>query len=109
MLTETSIRQAKPKDRDYKLADSEGLYLFVAKSDRRSWRLKYRFAGKEKRLILGTYPEISLKDVRTRKSAARKLIADGRDPGIEAQKLKTERSAAAANTFEVVARGWYAL
>ena len=58
MLTEMCIRQAKPKDRDYKLGDSEGLYLFVAKSGRRSWRVKYRFAGKEKRLILGSYPAV---------------------------------------------------
>ncbi|WP_374531667.1 Arm DNA-binding domain-containing protein [Novosphingobium sp.] len=53
MLSEATVRQAKPKDRDYKLSDAEGLYLFVTKAGHRSWRLKYRFAGKERRLILG--------------------------------------------------------
>ena len=62
MLSEMAVRQAKAKDKDCKLSDSEGLYLFVAKSGRRSWRLKYRFAGKERRLILGAYPELSLKE-----------------------------------------------
>jgi hypothetical protein len=71
MLSEIAVRQAKAKDKDYKLSDSEGLYLFVAKSGRRSWRLKYRFAGKERRLVLGVYPELSLKEARDRKCDAR--------------------------------------
>lgn len=79
MLSEMAVRQAKAKDKDYKLSDSEGLYLFVAKSGYRSWRLKYRFAGKERRLILGAYPEVSLKEARDRKIEARKQLAEGRD------------------------------
>ena len=55
MLTELGVRNAKAGDKDYKLSDSEGLYLFVSKAGHRSWRLKYRFAGKERRLILGAY------------------------------------------------------
>jgi len=70
MLSEMAVRQAKAKDKDYKLSDSEGLYLFVAKSGRRSWRLKYRFAGKERRPILVAYPELSLKKARDRKCDA---------------------------------------
>ena len=66
MLSELAVRQAKAKDKDYKHSDSEGLYLFVAKSGFRSWRLKYRFAEKERRLILGPYPEDSLKEARDR-------------------------------------------
>jgi integrase len=109
MLSEMAVRQAKAKDKDYKLSDSEGLYLFVAKSGYRSWRLKYRFAGKERRLILGAYPEVSLKEARDRKIEARKQLAEGRDPGLEAKKAAITRAMSAANTFEVVARSWFAL
>ena len=67
MLSEVAVRQAKGKDKDYKLSDAEGLYLFVTKAGHRSWRLKYRFAGKERRLIFGSYPELSLKEARERR------------------------------------------
>ncbi|MCP5396186.1 MAG: integrase arm-type DNA-binding domain-containing protein [Sphingomonadaceae bacterium] len=109
MLTEMAVRQARPKEKDYKLFDSEGLYLFVGKSGLRSWRLKYRFAGRERRLVLGRYPEMGLKEARERKAEARRLLSDGRDPGIEAAKAKVERAAAAANTFELMARTWFEL
>jgi integrase len=109
MLSEVAVRQAKPKDKDYKLSDSEGLYLYVTKTGKRSWRLKYRFAGKERRLVFGAYPEISLKEAREKKVEARKLLAEGRDPGIEAKKEAIGRSRAAANTFEVMARSWFSL
>lgn len=109
MLSEVAVRNAKARDKDYKLADSEGLYLFVTKAGHRSWRLKYRFAGKERRLIFGSYPEVSLKDARERKLKARKLLSEGRDPGIEAKKASIGRSMAAANTYEIVARNWFAL
>ena len=71
--------------------------------------MKYRFAGKERRLILGSYPEVSLKEARVRKLHARKLLAEGRDPGIEAKKIAIGRSLATANTFEVVARNWFSV
>lgn len=109
MLSEIAVRQAKPKERDYKLSDAEGLYLFVAKSGHRSWRLKYRFAGKERRLILGAYPTVSLKEARERKCDARKLLDEGRDPGLEAKKLVVQRAAANSNTFETLARTWFAV
>lgn len=109
MLTDVAVRQAKPRAKDYKLADSEGLYLFVSKAGLRSWRFKYRFAGKERRLILGRYPEIGLKEARDRKADARRLLADGRDPGVEAAKAKVDRAVAASNTFEMLARNWYDL
>lgn len=109
MLSEVAVRQAKPKERDYKLSDAEGLYMFVAKSGHRSWRLKYRFAGKERRLILGAYPAVSLKEARERKCEARKLLEAGRDPGIEAKKQAVQRAAANSNTFESLARTWFAV
>lgn len=109
MLSEMAVRNAKARDKDYKLSDSEGLYLFVTKAGHRSWRLKYRFAGKERRLVFGSYPEVSLKDARERKLEARRLLSEGRDPGIEAKKAAIGRNMAAANTYEVVARNWFAL
>lgn len=109
MLTEMQVKNARSKERDYKLADSEGLYLYVTAKGHRSWRMKYRFAGKERRLVLGAYPDLGLREARDRKADARKLLREGRDPGIEAVKARVERAVASANTFEALARGWYAL
>ena len=109
MLTEMQVKNAKARERDYKLADSEGLYLYVTAKGHRSWRMKYRFVGKERRLVLGAYPDLGLREARDRKADARKLLREGRDPGIEAVKARGERAAASANTFEAMARGWYAL
>jgi integrase len=109
MLTEMQVKNAKAKERDYKLADSEGLYLYVTAKGHRSWRMKYRFAGKERRLVLGAYPDLALREARDRKADARKLLREGRDPGIEAVKARVERAVASANTFEALALGWYAL
>ena len=69
------------------------------------WRLKYRYDGKEKQLSLGVYPDVSLKDARQRRDEARKLLAEGIDPGENWKAAKTDR---AANSFEVIAREWYA-
>ncbi|MEP7350249.1 MAG: integrase arm-type DNA-binding domain-containing protein [Sphingorhabdus sp.] len=109
MLTDLAIRKAKPREKDYKLSDSGGLYLFVAKTGRLSWRLKYRFSGKERRLILGSYPLVALNDARRLREAAKLHLAEGRDPGVEAQKEKIQRAAAAACDFETLGRGWYEL
>jgi hypothetical protein len=109
MLTEMQVKNAKAKARDYKLADSEGLYLIVTAKGHRSWRIKYRFAGKKRRLVLGAYPAMGLREARDGKADARKLLCEGRDPRIEAVKVRTLRAVASANTFEALARGWYAL
>lgn len=104
-LTDTAIRTAKPKEKPYKLTDG-GLYIEVAPGGGKWWRLKYRFGGKEKRLSLGVYPFVSLKDARARAIAAKELLARGLDPSAERKAAKTE--AAAALTFEKVAREFYA-
>lgn len=103
MLTNISIRNAKPTTKQYKLFDEKGLFLLVHPSGGKRWRLKYRFQGKEKLLALGTYPEVSLADARARRDDARKLLAQGQDPGQMAkdQTIKPE-------TFEEVAREWFA-
>ncbi len=107
-LTDTAIRNAKPGEKTIKLFDERGLYLEVSPAGGKWWRLKYRFDGKEKRLSLGVYPDVSLKDARERRDAARKLLADGTDPSENRKAQKSARADRAANSFEVVAREWFA-
>lgn len=106
-LTDTAIKNAKASDKPRRLFDANGLYLEVAPSGGKWWRYKYRFAGKEKRLSLGTYPEVSLKEARDRRDEARKLIADGIDPSAERKAAKLRIAAAPNDSFEAVAREWW--
>lgn len=80
-LTDTAIRNAKPGDKPRKLADERGLFILVTPKGGKWWRLKYRFGDKEKLLALGVYPDVGLKDARARRDEARKLLAEGIDPG----------------------------
>jgi integrase len=107
-LTDSAIRNAKPSEKPRKLADEKGLFLLISPSGGKWWRLKYRFGGKENLLSLGTYPEVGLKDARERRDAARKLLADGIDPSANRKATKAAKGEQAANSFEVVAREWYA-
>jgi hypothetical protein len=75
MLTDKAIRALKPQDKPYKASDGAGLYLLVQSTGARLWRLKYRFAGKEKLAALGVYPEVSLADARSRRDELRRLLA----------------------------------
>lgn len=106
-LTDAQCKQAKPTGKTFRLFDGGGLYLEVSPSGGRWWRLKYRFDKKEKRVSLGIYPETSLKDARGRRDDARKLLADGVDPGVNRKAVKASRADRAANTFEVLTREWY--
>ena len=107
-LSNTAIRNAKPGAKNRKIFDGQGLYLEVAPSGGKWWRLKYRFDGKDKRISLGTYPDVSLKDARERRDEARRQIANQIDPS-ELRKLeKAARVEAIANSFEAVACEWYA-
>lgn len=107
-LTDTTIRNTKPAEKQFKLYDERGLFLIITPSGGKWWRVKYRFAGKEKSLSLGTYPDVSLKDARSRRDEARKLLANEIDPGQNRKAQKAVRQDRAANSFEVVAREWYA-
>lgn len=105
-LTNTAIKNAKPAEKNRKLYDERGLYLEISKNGGKWWRLKYRFSGKEKRLSLGVYPDISLKDARERRDEARKLVANNIDPS---ENRKAQKAAnGGENSFEVVAREWFA-
>lgn len=106
-LTDTAARQAKAKDKQYKLADGKGMFLLVNPKGQKYWRLKYRFAGKEKLLAIGVYPEISLKEARTLRDRAREQLRKGIDPN-EAKKAEKASKNEAENSFETVAQEWFA-
>lgn len=107
-LTDTAIRNAKPGERTIKRFDGGGLYLEISPTGGKWWRLKYRFDGKEKRLSLGVYPDVGLKDARERRNEARKLLSKGIDPSENRKAQRSARAERAANSFEVVAREWFA-
>jgi integrase len=117
-LTDSALRNAKPTDKTQRLFDGEGLYLEVSPSGGKWWRLKYRMPGvdpktgahklTEKRLSLGTYPDVGLKDARERKTEARALLAAGIDPGEARKESKVAARLAQLNTFEAVAGAWLA-
>lgn len=102
-LTDTAIRTAKAGESDRKLADEKGLYLLVTASGSKLWRLKYRVDGKEKKLALGAYPEISLKDARAARDAARKTVQGGSDPAVAKREHRIARRIATATTFGAIA------
>ncbi|MFO1257253.1 MAG: integrase arm-type DNA-binding domain-containing protein [Gammaproteobacteria bacterium] len=103
-LTDVEIRKTKPTDKPQRLHDQRGLYLEVAPSGGKWWRFKFRFRGKEKRLSLGVYPEITLKEARERRDALRKLISNGVDPAEHRKIVKTDSLEQAANSFEIIAK-----
>lgn len=105
-LTDIAIRKAKPAEKPVRLADEKGLYLEIAPGGGKWWRLKYRFGGKEKRLSLGVYPEVGLKEARDRRDAARDLLGKGVDPSQSRRAQKVAQ--ATEDTFESLAREWFA-
>ncbi len=107
-LSDTAIRTFKPRSIDAKLSDGGGLFLLVKPNGSKWWRYSYRFDGKQKTISLGTYPDISLKDARERHADARKLVANGVDPSEARKAAKTTREGSLANSFEVIAREWWA-
>ncbi|EKQ7191745.1 integrase arm-type DNA-binding domain-containing protein [Klebsiella oxytoca] len=105
-LTDIKVRTAKPMDKQYKLTDGNGMHLLIHPNGSRYWRLQYRFGGKQKMLALGVYPEVSLADARARRDEARKLLANGIDPGDKKKNDKVEQEE--ARTFEQLAIEWHA-
>jgi integrase len=106
-LKEMTVRNAKPREKAYKLSDEKGLYLFIKPNGSKAWRLKFRFLGKEKTLSIGLYPDVSLSDARNARDNARKQLADKVDPGLSKQVSKRSAKDAAENSFEILAREWY--
>jgi integrase len=102
-LNDVAIRVAKPGVKPIKLSDERGLFLLIQPSGGKLWRLKYRIGGKEKKLSLGCYPDVPLKEARERTSEARKLIASGIDPSEKKRSDRLEATLKAANSFKAVA------
>lgn len=106
-LTNVVVLNAKPQDKPYKLIDGRGLYVLVNKAGK-YFRWDYRFAGKRKTLALGVYPEISLKEAREKHEDLRRLLARDIDPMEMKKQKKAEVQAEVENSFEFVAREWFA-
>jgi len=106
-LTDIQVRTVKAQDKEYKLFDGGGLFLLVTPSGGKLWRFKYRFADKEKKLTFGAYPAITLADARQRREDARKLLANGVDPGETKKAQKAAQGDQDTNSFEVIAREWH--
>ncbi|MBE2967045.1 integrase arm-type DNA-binding domain-containing protein [Burkholderia cepacia] len=105
-LTDTAIKNAKPAAKPTRLFDGGGLYLEISPAGGKWWRLKYRFGGKEKRISLGVYPDVSLQTARKRRAEARERLAVGTDPGEVKKADKRAAKLAASNSFEVVTHAW---
>ena len=106
-LTDTTVRTAKAKDKQYKLSDSAGLYLLVQPNGKKYWRLKYYFAGKEKLLSIGVYPVISLSEAREKSLLAKKQLANNIDPSEHKKEQKLKNSVNAENSFKSIAIEWH--
>lgn len=104
-LTDPQLRRAKPKEKNYKLSDGEGLYLLVTTTGGRLWRFDYTFAGKRKTLAIGTYPEISLAVARDRRKEHREQVANGVDPSLVKKIQKASNND--DDSFESIAREWH--
>lgn len=102
-LTDVAIRNAKPREKPYKMGDAFGLFLLIQPSGGKLWRLKYRIEGREKKLGLGTYPDVTLSEARRRRDEARELLAAGKDPSLEKQRDKARSRVEGANTFNAIA------
>ena len=106
-LNARQIETAKPQDKEYKLTDGAGLYLLIKPNGAKYWRLKYRVAGKEKKLSIGVYPDISLAEARLKREEARKIIASGGDPSEQKQVERQAKKINIDNTFKAIALEWH--
>lgn len=106
-LTDTAVRNLKPADKPFKLADGGGMYLHVTPNGGKYWRLAYRLHGKQKIFALGVYPQVSLAEARQTRDTAKKLIKQGIDPVADRQQTSQRKHDEQANTFELIAREWH--
>ena len=106
-LTDIKIKTAKSGQKPYKLTDGEGMFLYIHPSGSKYWRLKYRFAGKEKLLALGVYPKTSLLDARQKRTEAKVLLVSGIDPSDHRKEQKLLSSLKSGSTFEEIAEEWH--
>ncbi|MCE1226192.1 MAG: integrase arm-type DNA-binding domain-containing protein [Geobacteraceae bacterium] len=107
LLTNLQVKSAKPKEKQYTLADGKGLCLLVLPTGGKYWHFRSKVGGKEVRMSFGTYPEVSLADARERRDEARRQIASGISPADARKAQKAARTESDLNSFEVVAREWF--
>lgn len=103
-LTDTTVRHAQPREKPYKMADAQGLYLQVMPSGSKHWKMKYRFDGREKKLSFGEYPRVSLRDARDLRDEARNQLTKGIDPSYEKRRNRLRGNVAAGNSFTDISR-----
>ncbi len=101
-LNDMQIRRAKPEDKPYTLGDGQGLSLLIEPNGSKSWRFRYRYAGKPKMISLGVYPTITLADARSRRDEARKLVAEGKNPSEVRKEQKLALQTESENAFEKI-------
>ena len=106
-LTDIKVKTAKPKDKPYKLADGGGMYLLINTNGSKYWRMKYRFAGKEKMLSIGVYPDVTLADAREKRSEAEETPRCWRRSRGGKKEEKIAQQMSLQNTFEAIAREWH--
>lgn len=105
-LSDTKIRALKPRAKPYKKYDQDGLYLIVTPDGAKWWRQRYKWAGKEQTLSLGTYPSIGLADARARRDELRSMVAKGVNPGEKRREEKTAQMSAAERSFKTIGGLW---
>lgn len=108
-LNDMQIRRAKPEAKAYTFGDGLGLSLLIEPNGSKSWRFRYRYAGKPKMISLGVYPTITLADARSRRDEARKLVAEGKNPSEVRKEQKLAMQTESENAFEKIAREWHQL
>ncbi|EHW4978149.1 tyrosine-type recombinase/integrase [Escherichia coli] len=106
-LNDMQIRRAKPEVKAYTLGDGQGLSLLVEPNGSKSWRFRYRYAGKPKMISLGVYPTITLAEARARRDEARKIVAEGKNPSEVRKEQKLALRIQSENAFEKIAREWH--
>ncbi|EOX8139548.1 integrase arm-type DNA-binding domain-containing protein [Escherichia coli] len=106
-LNDMQIRRAKPEAKAYTLGDGQGLSLLIEPNGSKSWRFRYRFAGKPKMISLGVYPTITLADARSRRDDARKLVAEGKNPSEVRKEQKIALQTESESAFEKIATEWH--
>ena len=106
-LTNLQVKQAKPKDKAYKLADAKGMYLYINSKGHKYWRMDYRYGDKRKTLALGVYPDISLSDARDRRDNAKQQLQNDIDPADVKRAAKLAKVQSHENSFKAIALEWF--
>jgi len=109
MLSKLLIDKTKPQAKSLRLSDGRGMYLEISPAGGKWWRFKYRFAGKERRISLGVYPDVPLAAAREKREEARRQVAAGIDPGEQRKAAKVALVESTENTFEAITREWFGL